>query len=542
MDHSGALGAGRYSGSAILPDGGVTWLPIPGADAVAFQQGCFDWNVAALTPGSDYLLEVSGNGDGDGEATSGAFRIIAPGATTFYVNDASTSNDVYCTAIGDDDNDGLAPATPKATLKRLLEDYALVPGDLVKIDTGNYHLDSTLQLFDSGSPAQAIHYLGSTDAAGTVIDRNDTGHDGIYLLDTHHIRLEGLKVTGAAIGIHVDSVSAVPVDGIEVVGCELYGDWGASALSLNNCTNAVVQSNLVHDNPGGNGYGYSLSFNGSGTVSGNHCYNHSGYGGIYVYGFGTVSGNICFSNYAGINVSVPAGLLTLEGNTCYQNIGAGLSLSGSGNGSAVAIGNRSYLNGTGLQLSGVTAGRNVAYSNTGDGIYVPGGGTSSLQNNLVYANGSYNVHIYGGWPYGAASVLRQNNTLYGGNGLFVDNGSANAGSPGAVTVTNRNNIIWAQGLGQVAISVGATPVSPASLNSDYNDLYATGGASVGFWLGTQNKLDRLAIHHRAGQPEFLCRSRLCEHRRRGWHSGRRQRTGRQFPPGQHHRQLPRCVL
>ena len=109
-----------------------------------------------------------------------------------------------------------------------------MPGDLVKIDTGNYLLDSTLQLFDSGSAAQAIHYLGSTNAAGTVLDRNDTGHDGIYLLDTHHVRLENLRVTGATIGIRVDSSSSAPVDGIEVVGCELYGNgWGInSALSL----------------------------------------------------------------------------------------------------------------------------------------------------------------------------------------------------------------------------------------------------------------------------------------------------------------------
>ena len=95
------------------PDGGITWLSIPGADAVAFQQGYFDWNVAPLTPGSNYLLQVSRNGGGGGTVASGAFRIIAPGAATFYVNDFNPTNDVYCTAIGNDANDGISPANPE---------------------------------------------------------------------------------------------------------------------------------------------------------------------------------------------------------------------------------------------------------------------------------------------------------------------------------------------------------------------------------------------------------------------------------------------
>ena len=48
----------------------------------------------------------------------------------FYVNDASTSNDVYCTAVGDDGNDGLSPATPKATVQAILA-VRSEPGDTV---------------------------------------------------------------------------------------------------------------------------------------------------------------------------------------------------------------------------------------------------------------------------------------------------------------------------------------------------------------------------------------------------------------------------
>ena len=69
----------------------------------------------------------------------------------------------------------------------------------------------------------------------------------------------------------------------------------------------------------------------------------------------------------------------------------------------------------------------------------------------------------------------ENNTLYGDNGLFVSYLS-NYGYP----ITNRNNIIWTEGSGKVAITVVNPPVIFAS---DYNDLFVTNGAIAGSWGG-----------------------------------------------------------
>ena len=435
-----------------------------------------------MTPGTNYLVRVSWSFDGSASSVSASpVEIDAAGNRTFYVNDDDTNDDVYCTAIGDDANDGLAPSTPKATLQSVLDNYSLRGGDTVKIDTGTYPLSGTIIVTTNhfGLPGNPIRIVGSTNSSGSVLARNDTSNDALYLLGCQYIHFENLKVTGAQYGIHVESaMPPTPVDGIEVVGCEFYGD--SYGLYLSHGTDAVVQNDLAHDNGGAGLYlngsgafiGNTCHNNGAGiianvsadalTVEGNTCYGNGD--GISVSESGgslMVESNISYSNNNGISVSGSAGSLIVEGNTCYQNSGVGLDLYGSWDGSAVVIGNRIYLNGLGIQLSGANASRNIVYSNTGDGIYVLGGGTSSLQNNLVYANGGCNVHIYGGWPYGVASVLLQNNTLYGGNGLFVDNGNVYNGSPGAVTVSNRNNIIWADGAAARSSSRSARrPVAP----------------------------------------------------------------------------------
>ena len=58
-------------------------------------------------------------------------------ATDYYVNDAFTSADVYTTAAGNNANDGLSPATPKATLAAAMT--VASNGDRIYIDYGNYN-------------------------------------------------------------------------------------------------------------------------------------------------------------------------------------------------------------------------------------------------------------------------------------------------------------------------------------------------------------------------------------------------------------------
>lgn len=72
-------------------------------------------------------------------------RVTGSGRTTsFYVNDASTNLDEWCTSPGDDSNDGLDPATPKASVQSVLATHTLQGGDVVFIDTGSYSLTNDI--------------------------------------------------------------------------------------------------------------------------------------------------------------------------------------------------------------------------------------------------------------------------------------------------------------------------------------------------------------------------------------------------------------
>ena len=62
--------------------------------------------------------------------------VLNSSATVYYVNDASQAYDVYSKATGNSANDGLTPATPKASLADVIDIWNA--GDVVYVDTGEY--------------------------------------------------------------------------------------------------------------------------------------------------------------------------------------------------------------------------------------------------------------------------------------------------------------------------------------------------------------------------------------------------------------------
>ena len=79
-------------------------------------------------------------------------------ATSYYVNDNITAGDVYCSAIGDDANNGTSPSTPKRTIQAIINAY-----DLGCIKSPEAKQVSPLALWD-------LHYLRELDNSG-FIDR-----------------------------------------------------------------------------------------------------------------------------------------------------------------------------------------------------------------------------------------------------------------------------------------------------------------------------------------------------------------------------------
>jgi hypothetical protein len=119
------------------PDDGATWTNI--ICGWPASKGNYSWDSvpygrSALGRWRAYCLE-----DESLFVTSQArFTLRNGGQIPYYVNDASTAGDVYCTAPGNDTHDGLTPATPKASLQAILDEFELEPVDVVYVDAGTY--------------------------------------------------------------------------------------------------------------------------------------------------------------------------------------------------------------------------------------------------------------------------------------------------------------------------------------------------------------------------------------------------------------------
>ncbi|WP_162128454.1 hypothetical protein [Flavobacterium phycosphaerae] len=57
-------------------------------------------------------------------------------AVNYYVNDTSLKGDLYTKTIGNDNNDGLSPDSPKLTISAAYQKAK--EGDTIFVDTGNY--------------------------------------------------------------------------------------------------------------------------------------------------------------------------------------------------------------------------------------------------------------------------------------------------------------------------------------------------------------------------------------------------------------------
>jgi parallel beta-helix repeat protein len=99
------------------------------------------------------------NGVLTANAQHGVGTILAnAGAQSYYVNDASTVGDVFCTGPGNDSNDGKTPATPVATLSGLLSRYTFHPEDTIYVDTGSYEIVKNITL---GPQFSGVRILGA---------------------------------------------------------------------------------------------------------------------------------------------------------------------------------------------------------------------------------------------------------------------------------------------------------------------------------------------------------------------------------------------
>ena len=247
---------GRYDPTTgKLPADPTAWVD----DAAS--SGCVD----AGNPAGDYSQEPQPNGlrinIGAYGGTDEASRMPT---TQYYVNDGSTTHDQYCTAPGHNNNDGLTPATPKASLGAILSTYDLEPGDVVWVDTGTYNPSANITIGgdDEGSAAGTLRIVGSPHPDGTVIQRGSTvtGSYGVELDKCNYVSLERLAVTGAYYGIYAHGDADCSVS-----RCTVFGNASEGVYATYSAFFTVVNT-VVHDNGG-----YGVRLNSSSAVAVHNC-------------------------------------------------------------------------------------------------------------------------------------------------------------------------------------------------------------------------------------------------------------------------------
>jgi hypothetical protein len=491
------------------------------------NDGEFQWNIAdTVLPGENYRVRVTRSDNASLLDDSNDVFSITEAVTNYYVNipnDADLSNNEYTTAPGDDGNDGLSPATPKASVRAVLETYNLKLGDVILVDTGTYLLTTNIVLATQDSGVTIRGPVAAGHAA--VLDRGSASYDSyvLELIDADGITLDHLHFTGGYYGVYAaygSDSDDVTISHSEAWGNDRQGIWLGS-----DSERAVIVDNRLHGNWTG------LDLDGAGaTVSGNEAFDNSG-AGLGVSGTGTtVSDNTLYGNGTGIAASASSGeQLVVSGNTVHDNTGWGISSSGNvliegntvygqaGNGGislsygAEARANVVHGNTTGIHIwqNGGRVFNNRIYNNTtgivgddysslirGNLIYsnsVGIDGSGQIENNLVYANSNQGMAIY--WR---SSVI--NNTVYQpvGNAIEAERED----------IVLRNNIFWVEAGFAVSVLAAVQP----TFSSDYNLIHtgANPNARVGSWGGTiaDELADWQAIalqdqNSVAGDPLFL---------------------------------------
>lgn len=207
--NSGNFGAADKVRIQISTNGGAGWMTL--ATNVLATKGTYTWTpkTAHQTPIAKWRVQSMADSSivSENQHLFGV-RTSAETSLSYYVNDASTEGDVYCSAAGSDDNSGGAPNAPMASLQKVLDTYQLLGGDVVYVDTGTYsEQTATFTLADAGTDeAHRVRIVGSP--AGTVFDRENLSQDVFIMAGGAHWALEKLTIRNGRYGIQVSAAAS----------------------------------------------------------------------------------------------------------------------------------------------------------------------------------------------------------------------------------------------------------------------------------------------------------------------------------------------
>ena len=311
-------------------------------------------------------------------------------ATNYYINDNSTSNDIYCTAVGNGANDGLTNNTPAPSITAILALYGpsgsntIAAGDTFFIDAGTYFaVDNAL-----GININNLSFIG----AGSLLTLFDNGPCGscsgefFANITGDNVTIQGMTLTrfqndagNGGKSITVDGATGVIIDDVNMIAGI---DNGDAALVVYSNREVIFRNSSASCN--GSNYGGGIQIEGSNiTMLIENC---------------IISDNSKISSF----------------------LGGGILIDGTSN-VEVTILNSSIKN-------------NIA--NTGAGIYVEGA-TLEVYNSCFEDNAINQSSGYGG-----ALGVGYNATVYMEECAFIGNtATPSSGDGGAIGVFAQNSLV-----------------------------------------------------------------------------------------------------
>ncbi|HMP72845.1 MAG TPA: right-handed parallel beta-helix repeat-containing protein [Kiritimatiellia bacterium] len=250
-------------------DNGITWTNI-GTNLLA-STGSVIWDTSDVPSTPLGRWRVTSQADPTLTTMTEQPFTLNNGPIGYFVNDGDTDGDVYTTAPGDSENDGLSPETPVDSLNAIFARYLPAPGDVIYIDTGIYPFSSTV-LLDANNSGQATNPVviqGSTNLldGGTRFNMN-RGGPLLELTQVEGLAVQDLILTNMRFGVVAQTSSNLLFSRIIMAGATNVSDGSPQssvgirlAASSGVTVDRVVVANIT---------------------------NRSGSAGIYIQGQGTL--------------------------------------------------------------------------------------------------------------------------------------------------------------------------------------------------------------------------------------------------------------
>lgn len=186
------------------PDNGVTWQSI--VSGWPATEDSYVWDSSQYGSSALGLWRLYSERDPSIVGmTMNPFVLRNGGSIAYYVNDKLDEGDIYCSAAGDDANDGLTPATPKASLQAILDSYELADADVVYVDAGRYTGGSplvTIDGTDSGHDDLYVTIQGSTNPVARTVFHGANSDDCVFKLAyAENVKLKDLVIENAQEGV-----------------------------------------------------------------------------------------------------------------------------------------------------------------------------------------------------------------------------------------------------------------------------------------------------------------------------------------------------